>query len=157
MKCLLFFGGIIMKNELEENKVNMKRPMKLYLFIDSLKNRVSIQLLFHESDEQSWKHHTIGTWKIPEHNGPLTEICKLVNFSHSAWKLAKHVGLNKEERKIIKGLAIRIEESLLEIPATKLPIVFFKSASKQFYPSAKRAKSLLSIHKDVVYNINELD
>ena len=28
-----------MKNELEENKVNMKRPMKLYLFIDSLKNR----------------------------------------------------------------------------------------------------------------------
>lgn len=146
-----------MKNELEVNKVNMKRPMKLYLFIDSLKKRVSIQLLFHESDEQSWKHHTIGSWKIPKHNGPLIEICKLVNFRHSVWKLAKHVGLNKEERKIIKGLIVKIEERLLEIPSTKLSIVFFKSASKQFYPSSKRVKTLLGVHKDIVYNINALD
>lgn len=157
MKCLLFFGGIIMKNELEVNKVNMKRPMKLYLFIDSLKNRVSIRLLFHESDEHSWKQHTIGSWKIPEHNGPLTKIYKLVNFRNSVWKLAKHVELNKEERKIIKGLAVKIEERLLEIPSTKLSIVFFKSASEQFYPSSKRVKTLLGVHKDIVYNIDELD
>ena len=141
----------------EQNKINTRLPMKLYLFIDSLKNRVSIQLLFHESDEHSWKHHTIGSWKIPEHNGPLTKICKLIDFSHSAWKLAKHVGLNKEERKIIKCLAVKIEERLLEIPSTKLPIVFFKSASKQFYPSSKRVKTLLGVHKDIVYNINALD
>ena len=151
----LIFGGIIMKNELEVNKVNMKRPMKLYLFIDSLKNRVSIQLMFHEGDKSSWKYHTLGSWKIPEHiaNNLLTDVCDMLNFRYTTEQLASNIGLNRVECKIIQSLADTIEASLLDTPKTKLPVTFFKSASKQFYPSAKRVEYLLSIHKEIVDHI----
>ena len=133
----------------------MKRPMKLYLFVDSLKNRVSIQLLYHEGDESSWKYHTMGSWKIPEDvcKNLLTEVCDLLNFRYTTEQLAKNIGLNKVECKIIQELADRIEAKLLDMPETKLTVTFFKSASKQFYPSAKRAEYLLSIHQDVADHI----
>ena len=139
----------------QPNKINVKRPMKLYLFVDSLKNRVSIQLLYHEGDESSWKYHTLGSWKIPEHisNNMLTEICDLLNFRYTTEQLAKNIGLNKAECKIIQELADRIEAKLLDTPETKLIVTFFKSASKQFYPSAKRADYLLGIHQEVATHI----
>lgn len=139
----------------QQNKINMKRPMKLYLFVDSLKNRVSIQLLYHEGDESSWKYHTMGSWKIPEDvcKNLLTEVCDLLNFRYTTEQLAKNIGLNKIECKIIQELADRIEAKLLDMPETKLTVTFFKSASKQFYPSAKRAEYLLSIHQDVADHI----
>lgn len=139
----------------QQNKINMKRPMKLYLFVDSLKNRVSIQLLYHEDDESSWKYHALGSWRIPEHisNNLLTEVCDLLNFRYTTKQLAKNIGLNKAECNIIQELADRIEAKLLDTPETKLTATFFKSASKQFYPSAKRAEYLLSIHKEIVDHI----
>lgn len=143
----------------QQNKINMKRPMKLYLFVDSLKNRVSIQLLYHKGDESSWKYHTLGSLKIPKNisNKRLTEICKLLDLHHTVKKLAKNIGLNKTEYKIIKELAEKIEAELLKnTPETKLAVMFFKSASKQFYPSAKRAEYLLGIHQDIVTHIEDI-
>lgn len=139
----------------QQSKVDPKSPVKLYLFIDSLKNRVSIQLMFHEGDKSSWKYHTLGSWKIPEHiaNNLLTDVCDMLNFRYTTEQLASNIGLNRVECKIIQNLADTIEASLLDTPKTKLPVTFFKSASKQFYPSAKRVKYLLSIHKEIVDHI----